>query len=68
VIGQIPKFQWKLQTKRDRRKRIRLGLNSKMIRTPRANFPLIQVRDRSGPMSSRMLYGLDGVNLPKGLN
>ena len=67
VFGQVPKAEWELQIKPDRRNRIRLGLNCLLVQTPNMNL-LID----TGAGSKRVdrfkdLYGLNGNKLLKGL-
>ena len=38
VFGQIPKSQWELMVKPDRKNRIRLSMNCLLIQTPETNI------------------------------
>ena len=38
AFGQIPRIEWETQIKPDRRNRIRIGMNSMLIKTPEANI------------------------------
>ena len=38
AFGQVPKTEWETHIKCDRRNRIRLGINSLVVRTPDANI------------------------------
>ena len=67
VFGQIPKNQWELHVKPDRRNRVRLGMNCLVIRTPNKTI-LVD----TGAGSKRLdrfkeVYGLNGNKLLKGL-
>lgn len=67
VFGQVPKSQWELQVKPDRRNRIRLGLNTLLVQTPKLN---ILVDTGAGSKQQEKLkdaYGLNGNKLMKGL-
>ena len=67
IFGQVPKSQWELHAKPDRRNRIRLGINSLLIQTPQAN---ILVDTGAGSKRTEALkesHGLNGNKLIKGL-
>ena len=67
VFGQIPKTEWELVVKPDRRNRIKMGLNCLLIKTPDTN---ILVDTGTGSKRSDQLketYGLNGNKLLKGL-
>ena len=67
LFGQIPKSQWELHVKPDRRNRIRLGLNCLLIKTPKTN---ILVDTGAGSKRADQLkekHGLNGNKLLKGL-
>ncbi|MBM3945570.1 MAG: MBL fold metallo-hydrolase, partial [SAR202 cluster bacterium] len=67
VFGQVPKVQWELHSKPDRRNRIRLGLNCLLIQTPQKN---ILVDTGVGPKrldKFKDSLGLNGNKLLKGL-
>ena len=38
VFGPVPKVLWERQAKPDRKNRVRLGLNSLLVKTPQANI------------------------------
>ncbi len=67
IFGQLARTQWEQFIKPDRRNRIRLGLNSILVRTPDLN-----VLVDTGAGSKRMVelkadYSLNGNKLTKGL-
>ena len=67
VFGQIPKVDWELHVKPDRRNRIRMGLNCLVIQTPNQN---ILVDTGAGSKRTEKLrdnYVLNGNKLLKGL-
>jgi len=67
MFGQIPKTQWELQIRPDRRNRVRLGLNCFLIQAPDVN---ILVDTGAGSKRSdklKEMYGLSGNKLMKGL-
>ena len=67
VFGQIPRTQWEVEVKPDRRNRIKLGLNCLLIKTPDTN---ILVDTGTGSKRTDQLkesYGLNGNKLLKGL-
>ena len=67
VFGQIPKSQWELMVKPDRKNRIRLSMNCLLIQTPETN---ILVDTGAGSKRSdkfKEMYGLNGNKLLKGL-
>lgn len=67
VFGQIPKSQWELHVKPDRRNRVRLGLNSLLIRTSEANILVDTGAGSKRPDRFKEAYGLNGNKLLKGL-
>ena len=38
AFGQVPRIEWETQIKPDRRNRIRIGMNSMLIKTPDSNI------------------------------
>jgi len=67
VFGRIPKTQWELQVKPDRRNRVRLGLNCLVIQTPEANILVDTGAGSKRPDKFKELYGLNGNKLLKNL-
>ena len=67
VFGQVPKTQWELYVKPDRRNRVRLGMNCLLIRTPEANILVDTGAGSKRPERLKELYGLNGNKLLKGL-
>jgi glyoxylase-like metal-dependent hydrolase (beta-lactamase superfamily II) len=67
VFGQVPKAQWELYTKPDRRNRIRLALNCLLIQTPNANILVDTGAGSKRPEKLKEAYGLNGNKLLKGL-
>lgn len=67
VFGQVSKTEWEMYMKPDRKNRVRLGLNSLLIRGPAGN---ILVDTGAGTKRTEKLkdtYGLQGNKLLKGL-
>jgi len=67
VFGQVPKAQWEMYTKPDRRNRIRLALNCLLIQTPNANILVDTGAGSKRPEKLKEAYGLNGNKLLKGL-
>lgn len=67
VFGQIPKAQWELQIKPDRRNRVRLGLNTLLIQAPNVNILVDTGAGSKRTDRLKELYGLNGNKLMKGL-
>ena len=67
VFGQVPKAQWELYTKPDRRNRIRLALNCLLIQTPNANILVDTGAGSKRPEKLKETHGLNGNKLLKGL-
>ena len=67
VFGQVPKAQWELSIKPDRRNRIRLGLSCLLVRTPEANILVDTGAGSKRTDKLKELYGLNGNKLLKGL-
>ena len=72
VFGQIPKSEWEVLIKPDRRNRIRLGLNCLLIQTPGANIlvdagagskRVDKLRDSHVMNGNKLLKGLKALNL-----
>ena len=67
VFGRIPKSEWELQVKPDRRNRVRLGINCLLIQTPDANILVDTGAGSKRPDKLKETYGLNGNKLLKGL-
>ena len=67
VFGQVPKPQWELHFKPDRRNRIRLGINCLLIQTPESNILVDTGAGSKRAEKFKELYGLNGNKLLKGL-
>ena len=65
IFGQIPKAQWELHAKPDRRNRIRLGLNCLVIRTPDKNILVDTGAGSKQPEKFKETYGLNGNSCSK---
>ena len=57
VFGTVPKVLWERAAKPDRKNRVRLGLNSLLIRTPEANVLVDCGIGSKDPEVSREVYG-----------
>ena len=67
VFGQIPKTKWEQWIKPDRRNRVKLALNSLVIKTPQSN---ILIDTGAGTKRTDLLkeqYGLNGNKLLRGI-
>lgn len=67
VFGQIPKVKWEQWIKPDRRNRVKLALNSLVIKTPQSN---ILIDTGAGTKRTDLLkeqYGLNGNKLLRGI-
>ena len=67
IFGQVPKSEWELYMKPDRKNRVRVGLNCLLIRSPAGN---ILVNTGGGNKQAEKLkdsHGLQGNKLLKGL-
>ena len=67
VFGQIPKVKWEQWIKPDRRNRVKLSLNSLVIKTPQSN---ILIDTGAGTKRTDLLkeqYGLNGNKLLRGI-
>ena len=67
VFGQIPKSQWELQIKPDRRNRVRLALNCLLIRTPEKNILVDTGAGSKRPDQLKEKFGVNGNKLLKGI-
>ena len=67
VFGQVPKAQWELQMKPDRKNRIRLGLNCLLIQSPSMNILVDTGAGAKRTDNFKDAYGLNGNKLLKGL-
>ena len=67
VFGQIPKSQWEVQVKPDRRNRIRMGLNCLLIQAPGKNILIDTGAGSKRTDRLKELYGLNGNKLQKSL-
>jgi glyoxylase-like metal-dependent hydrolase (beta-lactamase superfamily II) len=67
VFGQIPKSQWENYVKPDRRNRIRLGLNTLLIQTPKLNILVDSGAGSKRQDKLKDTYGLNGNKLMRGL-
>ena len=67
IFGQIPKSQWELQVKPDRRNRIRLGLNCMLVQTPKVNILVDTGAGSKRQDKLKEAYGLNGNKLLRGL-
>ena len=67
VFGQIPKSQWEMQIKPDRRNRIRMGLNCLLIRAQGKNILVDTGAGSKRTDRLKEMYGLNGNKLQKSL-
>ena len=67
IFGQIPKTQWELQVKPDRRNRIRLSLNCMVIQAPGVNILVDTGAGSKRTDTFKEMYGLNGNKLLKNL-
>ena len=67
LFGQVAKCQWEQYVKPDRRNRIRLGLNTLLIRTPELNILIDTGAGGKRAIEMKEDYGLNGNKLVKGL-
>lgn len=67
VFGQVPKAQWEMQIKPDRRNRIRLALNCMLVQTPKVNILVDTGAGSKRQDKFKEAYGLNGNKLLKGL-
>ena len=67
LFGQVPKTEWELQIKPDRRNRIRLALNCLLIQTPELNILVDTGVGSKRQDKMKELIRLNGNKLLKGL-
>jgi glyoxylase-like metal-dependent hydrolase (beta-lactamase superfamily II) len=67
VFGQVPKAQWEIQVKPDRRNRIRMGLNCLLIQAPGANILVDTGAGSKRVDRLKEICGLNGNKLQKAL-
>jgi len=67
VFGQIPKSQWELHCKPDRRNRVRLSLNALLVQTPDKNLLIDTGAGGKRMMEMRADYSLNGNKLIRNL-
>lgn len=67
IFGQIPKAQWEMQVKPDRRNRIRLGINTLLVQTPKLNILIDTGAGSKRQEKLKDAYGLNGNKLHRGL-
>ena len=67
VFGQIPKAQWELMVKPDRKNRIRLSLNCLLIQTTGLNILVDTGAGSKRTEKFKEMYGLNGNKLLRGL-
>ncbi|MEX0761645.1 MAG: MBL fold metallo-hydrolase [Dehalococcoidia bacterium] len=67
VFGPVPKILWEREAKPDRKNRVRLGLNSLLIRTPEANILVDAGIGSKEPEVSREIYGHSSSKLLRNL-
>ncbi len=67
VFGPVPKILWERSAKPDRKNRVRLGLNSLLIRTPEANVLVDAGIGSKEPEINRDIYGHKSSKLPSNL-
>lgn len=67
VFGPVPKILWERQAKPDRKNRVRLGLNSLLVKTPDANILVDAGIGSKQPEVSREIYGHSSSKLLRNL-
>ena len=67
VFGPVPKILWERAAKPDRKNRVRLGLNSLLIKTPEANVLVDAGIGSKDPETSREIYGHSSSKLLRNL-
>lgn len=67
VFGPVPKILWERQAKPDRKNRVRLGLNSLLIKTPEVNILVDAGIGNKEPEISREIYGHSSSKLLRNL-
>ena len=67
IFGQVPRSQWELQMKPDRRNRIRLALNCMLVQTPKVNILVDTGAGSKRQDKFKEAYGLNGNKLLRNL-
>ncbi len=67
LFGQVPKSEWELQVKPDRRNRIRLGLNCMLVQTAEKNILVNTGVGSKRQHKMKETIRLNGNKLPRGL-
>lgn len=67
VFGPIPKVIWEKNAKPDRKNRVRLGLNSLLVRSPEHNLLIDVGMGTKNPEITRGVYGLSSSKLLRNL-
>lgn len=67
VFGPIPKVIWEKNAKPDRKNRVRLGLNSLLVRSPEHNLLIDVGMGTKNPEITREVYGLSSSKLLRNL-
>jgi glyoxylase-like metal-dependent hydrolase (beta-lactamase superfamily II) len=67
VFGPVPKVLWERQAKPDRKNRVRLGLNSLLVKTPQANILVDAGIGNKEPEVCREIYGHSSSKLLRNL-
>jgi glyoxylase-like metal-dependent hydrolase (beta-lactamase superfamily II) len=67
MFGPVPKILWEQNAKPDRKNRVRLGLNSLLIKTPHANILVDAGIGNKEPEMTREIYGHSSSKLLRNL-
>ena len=67
IFGQVPRSQWELKIKPDRRNRIRLALNCMLVQTPKVNILVDTGAGSKRQEKLKEAYGLNGNKLLRNL-
>ena len=67
MFGSVPKILWEKNVKPDRKNRVRLGLNSLLIKTPHANILVDAGIGNKEPEITREVYGHSSSKLLRNL-
>ncbi|HIM59271.1 MAG TPA: MBL fold metallo-hydrolase [Dehalococcoidia bacterium] len=67
MFGSVPKILWEQNAKPDRKNRVRLGLNSLLIKTPHANILVDAGIGNKEPEITREIYGHSSSKLLRNL-
>ena len=67
IFGQVPRSQWELQIKPDRRNRIRRALNCMLVQTPKVNILVDTGAGSKRQDKFKEAYGLNGNKLLRNL-